>query len=28
MRVRVLTVIFAVAFAAIIWMIVSKFLGH
>jgi len=28
MRVRVLTVIFAVAFAAIIWMVVSDFAGH
>jgi hypothetical protein len=28
MRVRVLTVIFAVAFAIIMWMIISDFVGH
>jgi len=28
MRVRVLTVIFAVAFAAIVWKIISGFVGH
>ena len=28
MRVRVLTVIFAVALAIVVWMIVSDFLGH
>jgi hypothetical protein len=28
MRVRVLTIIFAVAFVAIIWMVVSNFVGH
>ena len=28
MRVRVLTIIFAVAFVAIIWMVVSTFVGH
>jgi hypothetical protein len=28
MRVKVLAVIFAAAFAAIIWMIISDFAGH